>query len=323
MSVGSGIDAQLGLKAESVYGTAVVVDRFYEFNSEAIETDVGKVVSAGIGRGRYPRADRVKTYVKAAKGPVELDVLNKSFGLIFAHAIGQDTITGAGANKTHTIIPDSAALFGKSLTVQVGRPDISGTVRPFTFAGGKVTDWELKAALDEGLKLGLGLDFASVATATGLASASYPSSQEQFIFSEGALTIGGTSIDVRGFSLKGVNGLDVDRRFLGNTKREAIAAAMLDINGTLDCEFSDLTAYAAWIAGTQAQLVLTFTTGTLIPTTAVPYSLTITIPKIEYTGESPKVGGPAIVKQGRPFHALYDGSTPIVTLAYVTDDVAA
>lgn len=324
MAVKTGIAAQLMAKAESVYGTPVTVDRTYEFVSEGIKHDIFKVDGKQIGAGRFLKNDRVKTVLRGAGGPVDFIVLNKNFGLLFEHAIGQNTITGASANKTHTIIPDAAALQGKSLTLQVGRPDVGGTVRPFTYEGGKVTDWEFRCAVDGPLHFIPTFDFENVLTATALASASYPATQEMFIFSEGALTIGGTTTFVKEASIKGKNGLNTGRRGLTNTKKEPLATGIVDyLTGNLVCEFEDLTAYAAWLAGTQAQLILTFTLATVIPTTAVPFSLTITIPKIEYTGETPQVTNEDIVMQPLPFRGLYDGSNPIITVAYVTSDTVS
>jgi hypothetical protein len=324
MAIASGISGQLGVKAESVYGTPVTVDRFYEFVSESIKNDIVQLESRGIGRGRFLRSDRIRTpYIRGAAGAVELEVLNKDFGLLFQHMLGENTVTGASANKTHTCQPDAAALLGKSLTLQVGRPDIAGTVQPFTYEGVKVTSWELKCAVDEILHLVLDLDAENCLTGTALASAVYTATTEPFVFTQGAVTVGGAATKVKNFSLKGDNGLATDRRFLGNSKLEPLAAAEMVVDGQLECEFGDLTAYAAWLAGTQAALVLTFTSGTIIPTTAVPFSLTITIPKIVYTGETPNVGGPGILQQARPFKALYDGTNPICKLEYITSDTAA
>ena len=324
MAIKTGIAGQLMVKAESAYGTPVVVDRTYEFVSEGIDVDVARVDGMMIGGGRFLRNDRTKTYIRGARGPVDFIVLNKNFGLLFEHAIGQNTVTGASANKTHTIIPDANALQGKSLTLQVGRPDVAGTVQPFTFEGGKITEWELKCAVDGPLHFVPTFDFENVVTATALASPSYVATQEMFIFTEGALTIGGSSVFVKDASIKGNNGLNTDRRGLTNTKREPLAQGIVDyLTGTLACEFENLTAYAALVAGTQAQLVLTFTMATVIPTTAAPFSMTVTIPKIQYTGETPKVGGPEVVQQNLPFRALYDGSNPMITIAIVTSDTSS
>lgn len=324
MSIKTGIAAQLMGKAESAYGTPVTVDRTWEFVSEALAVDIAKVDGFQMGQGRFLKNDRVKTYIRGAGGPIDFIVLNKNFGLLFEHAIGQNTITGASADKTHTIIPDAAALQGKSLTIQVGRPDVGGTVRAYTFEGGKITSGEFRCAVDGPLHFIPVFDFENVLTATALATASYVATQEMFIFTEGALTIGGTTTFVKDASVKFNNGFDTGRRGLTNTKREPLAQGIVDyLTGSLSCEFEDLSAYAAWLAGTQAELVLTFTLATVIPTTATPFSFKITIPKIEYTGETPMAGGPQILMQNRPFRALYDGTNPIWTLAYVTSDTAS
>lgn len=323
MPIGTGISAQVGMKAESTYGTPVVVDRFFEFESEGIDVDIAKIDAPLLGGGRFLRNDRVKTFLRGAGGPINFGpVMNKNFGLIFQHMLGQNTVTGASANKTHTCIPDANALQGKSMTLQVGRPDFGGTVRPYTFEGGKILDWELTAAIDEALKLNTTWDFENVLTATALASASYVATQEMFIFTEGALTIGGASTSVKKLSVKGNNALATDRRFIGpgGTKKEPLAKDIASIMANLECEHENLDVYAAWLAGTQAQLVATFTSPTVIPTTAVPFSVTVTIPKFEYTGETPKVGGPDIVMQPRAGRALYDGTNPPITIVYVTTD---
>lgn len=325
MVIKTGISGQLMVKSEVTYGTAVTPDRAYELLTEGIKDDHGRIDVFQVGRGRWLRHDAVKPTPKGAAGPVEMVVTNKNFGLLFEHAIGQNTVAGAGANKTHTIIPDANGLQGKSLTVQVGRPDVNGTVQPYTYSGGKVTGWELKCAVDQPLTFTPEFDFMRPAvTATALATPSYVTATEPYVYTEGVLTVGGVTAFVKEVSLKCNQGLNVDRRALGGTKREPLAEGVTDyLTGQLTCEFEDLTAYTAWAAGTQAALVLTFTLATLIPTTAIPYSLVITIPAIDYTGETPNISGPTILMQNRPFRALYNGSNPIITLVMTNADTAS
>lgn len=324
MAIKSGIAGQLGAKAESTYGTPVTVDRFWEYRRETIADDNVPIYAGQVGLGRFVSSSRVKSNYRGSKGQIELVVLNKNMGLLLEHAIGQNTITGASANKTHTIIPDAAALQGKSLTLQKGVPGTDGTVRAYTYEGVKITDWELKSAIDQPLVLVLGVDAENVLTNTALATASYVATQEMYVFSEAAVTLGGVAQSVRGFSVKGVNNFNTDRRFLGATKKEPVANGFAGITGNLDVEFEDLTRYAAWKAGTiLANLIITFTLATLIPTTAVPYSFKITLPAIQYRGSTPQVGGPAVVMQPTPFEALYDGTNQPVTIEIVTSDTAS
>lgn len=324
MALPTGVAAQLGIKAESTYGTAVTVDRFYELESESIRTDVVTVRGNHLGTGRFRRSDRRKQVIRGARGPIDMIVMNKGFGLWFQHALGQNTITGDQDAKTHTCIPDTAAKSGKSLTVQVGRPDVGGTVRPFTFEGGKILEWELRCDLDGALHFVPTLDFETVATGTALASASYPSGMEYFIFSEAALTLDGSAVSASNFSMRYNDSLNAERRFLGNVKKEPLAGGIAEVTGAFQCEFEDLTRFNSWVAGDiEGALVVTYELATDIGETSTPYSLTVTIPALAYTGEEPNVGGPETVMQNVPFEALYNGSDPIVTLEYVTSDTAA
>jgi len=127
---------------------------------------------------------------------------------------------------------------------------------------------------------------------------------------------------VKTASVKGANALNTGRRGLGNVKREPLAGGEAVIDGELECEFEDLDAYAAWVNGTQAELVLAFTSPTVIAGGG-PFKLTVTIPKVAYRGSTPKVGGPDIVMQPRPFKALADGVNPVITIEQRTTDTAA
>mgnify|MGYP000399455068 CR=1 FL=1 len=69
VGTGSGIDSQLGLEVETVYGTAVTPARFYEFLSASLSADVREIDNGGsLGRGRYARSDRVTTYIAGGNG---------------------------------------------------------------------------------------------------------------------------------------------------------------------------------------------------------------------------------------------------------------
>lgn len=323
MAIGSGLSAQMMMKAESTYNTGVTVDRPYEFNSETFTTRMLRNVSRGIGRGTVDRTDRRKAYSNGAEGSIEYDVMNKGFGLHFQHALGQNTVSGAGADRTHTCVLDSLALQGKFATVQIGKPDVGGTVRPFTYTGGKIQSWELKSEVDQSLKWMENWDFAGVTTGTALASPSYVATQEHYIFQEGGVTIGGSTAYVKSFSLRGDRKLDIGRRYIGGTKKEPLAGGYMDLGGKLSMEFESLTNYAAALAGTQQALVFTFALSTVIPTTSTPYSLTVTLAKVEFSEAKPVVSGPGLVMLELPYKVLDDGSNPPISLVYLTSDTAA
>lgn len=325
MAIGSGLSSQFGFVAETTYGTAVTVTRFLEIQKESIKNDVGKWFSRGT-KDVVNRSSRSRTYSKGAGGDIEFEVMNKGFGLLFKQMLGTGSTAVVGATTEYkaTFTPDiTTGKTGIMATMQVGRPSVDGTIQPFTYKGCKITEFEFTSELDGPLMLKITIDAQSETTGTAIATASYPTDPQSFIFIDGALTIGGVTSYVKSIKLNGKWSLDTDRRFLGaiTTKKEPIANGELEITGELGMEFEALTEYAKFVAGTQSALVLTWSFGT-ITGASNPYKLVITIPVVEYTGETPTVESSEVIMQALPFKALYDGTLPIISIDYHTADTA-
>lgn len=327
MVIASGLGGQFGMVAEVTYGTPVTVTRFLEFNTESLAVQMQRLESRGIGTGRFLKTDRHKACMIGASGSVEFDVMSKGFGLPLKMALGANTVAQQGATSEylHTIQPEAGALAGIAFTAQVGRPSNEGTSRPFTYEGCKVTAWELSAEVDGWLKLNLEIDAEAENTGIALASASYASGAEPFSFCEGAVTIGGSPVSVRRFSIKGTNALKTDRRFIGNTKKEPLANGEWVIEGELEFEFEALTRHAAMLAETeQADLVITFDTGDAIPTgNGSNFKIVITVKAFFYNDGHPNIGGPDVIMEPLKFKALDDGTNPVVKVQYYTTDTEA
>lgn len=325
MAFGSGLAGQFGMVAESVYGTLVTPTRFLEFNTEGLKANLGHLESKGIGSGRYLKTLRHKDYIRDASGPLEMDVMTLGFGLPFQMMLGgYANASVSGTERKHTVQPGTDGIDGDFFTCQVGRPSIDGTVHPFNYEGCKVVDWELKAAIDNWLKLGLNIDAQTEQTSTALASASYLSGARPFSFVDGALTIGGSAVSVRGFSIKGANAIKTDRRFIGNTKKEPLCNGEGTIMGELQFEHEALTRHGQLVAGTElANLILTFDTGVAISGGSGNYKLVVTIAAF-YFLEGPKnVGGPDVITETMQFKAINDGSNPVIKLEYYNTESAA
>lgn len=256
-----GFNGQLGLKAETVYGTPVVVDRFYELLGESIEADYARVESEGIRSGqRHIRTDDWTTGVNRVSGDIDLELTTKNMALLFKHGMGAVNTSGAGP-YTHVITPGD--MTGLGLTVQVGRPSSDGTVQPFTVAGAKIPGWEVSFDLDQTTRFKPSIIGKSITTATGLATASYTSSNNLLAFTHGALTLGGSAVKVRSGSVKYETPLNTDRAFLGDTTiSEPLENGRREATFSLECEFESLTVYNRIVNGTEAALSLAFTRST-------------------------------------------------------------
>ena len=331
----SGFLGQLGVKAESTYNTGVTVDRFIEFNSEGIAVEVGRVESSGIRSGtRAMRSDRRVPYIMGAGGSVEFDVLSKGgtqpgFGFWLGQCLGTVATTGPAETVVYTHTGTVGSLTGKSFTAQVGVPQVGGgTITPKTATGGKVKSFELSCATGEALKFSADLDFANLEHSTALATANYPTDAELLTFIGGALTVGGTAVNINKFSVKVDNGLKTDRRYIiaSATKKEPVEAGHRKIDVELGLDFEGLThqnrVLSATAAGAQAAVVLTCAGLTTIGSTLKP-TVTITIPVVMFDGDTPTVGGPDVVGETVKGMGLYDGTNSPITIAYKTLDATA
>ena len=326
MAIGSGLGSSFGFKAESTYGTKVVCDRFVEFTKESLVPEMEYLLPMGMGVRRIQRADQLIVNQYGAKGQVEVELMTKGCGLLLEHAVGASTSAAVGATAEYLqtfAAPVTTGLIGKYLTMQVAIPQSpDAVVRTKTVTGAKITKCTMSAQLGGLVKLAMDVIAKQLDDSTALAVPSFAAGRQPYVYSQGALTIGGVANVVKSFEFAWDNKLDPERRGIGApSRREAIAINFLEPTGKLDAEFESLANFDAFLAGTLATLVLTFTGGT-IPTTANPYKLTLTIPKIYFTGEAPQVSGPAIVRQNLQFAALWDGSAAPFTLALNTDDIA-
>ena len=323
MPNGTGLSSQLGIAPEVTWGTFVAPTRFYEFNDESLKLDVQKLRTRSLG-DRYQRSSRVRTYVKGGGGDFTVDVMNIGPGLLYKAMLGAVVSAQVGSTPewAHTFTPDPAGMLGQSWTVQVGRPTVAGVVVPMNYVGGKVVSWELTGDLDKNLALKLTWDFAPTNDDTSaLAVQSLPAASVPLSFIDAVVTIDGVATSIKKFSIAGNNNLNTNRRFLSNTKKEALPAGELAITGTLDKEWEDHTRYDDFVAGTQAALVVTYAYGE-IATTGNPFKLVVTCPAIEYTDDGPMVKNSDVLDEPLQFKALYNGTDPIVTLDFHTSDTA-
>jgi len=326
MATGSGLDAQLGYKLETTVGTPVTVDKFLEFNSEGLEFDPGWIEPTGLRVGtKFKRGSRLVQSRKMVSGPIEFNYSTRLMGAVWKAALGSSVTTptlvlGSAYSQVH----QTGDLLGKSLTLQVGRPEPSTqTVKPHTIAGCKVTGWEWSVADNEIAKMSVDVDGWDEATATALATASYVSAEE-FNFSQctefsigntiagtNPLTeSGGTAVTsiVKSFSLKGDNALATERFGLGNAgvKKEQLENGTPTITGSLEAEYLQSEFYTPFKANTATSLVVRFE-GSVISGTD-KNTLEFIIPEIRIKKVTPKVDGPDLVKATVEFE-VYTNAT--------------
>jgi len=310
------IAGQIVVADEVTYGVYVAGTRAIEFTDESLTFDREIIDSQGIRAGRRIQS-RYAQGVQRVTGDITMELAPQGTGILFKHIFGGVATTGAGP-YTHTFTPGT--LTGKSMSVQVGRPFVSGTVQPFSILGAKITEAEIAANVNEYATLTMGIYGNHEDTGQALAVAAYPATLTPFVFTHGSLSVAGTGVDVRNFSLTIDNALLVDRHFIRTTtperSKEPLEGGYRQVTGSFEADFESLTAYNRYVQGTQAALVLTFNAGAAA-------QLTITM-NVRFDGETPTISSPDdLVAQTMNFKAVSSTSdAAAITAVLINSDSA-
>ncbi len=326
MAIGSGLGAQLGIAAESSYGTFVAPAKFLEFTKESLALKKTTATSAGIAANRLlALASRRVVTRREASGSIDMEVTNKGMGVILQTLMGT-TVTpvqqGATAAylQTHTL----ASVAGKSLTIQKGVPLTSGTVTDKTFVGCKITSGEFSCGTGEMLTSTFEVDGKDCDEGQTLAAASY-SNMSPFHFGQMALKTGGfgaeTALDgIRKVSCKIERPQDVERYYANQSalKKEPIENDQVKISGSLESDYVATTLDDLHTSDGTTSLVWEFV-GPLIASTFFE-TFRITLPAIKLDEGPPVVDGFGVIKPTFNYTGLYDG-TNMPKIEYISTDV--
>lgn len=314
MAIGSGLGSQLGVAAESTYGTFVAPTKFLEFTKESVQLKKTTAQSQGMASGRLVALSsrRVVTQ-KEVQGSIDLEVTNKSFGLLLQALMGT-TVTPVqqGATiaylQTHTLA-DTA---GKSLSIQKGVPLTTGTVADYSATGCKVTSAEFSCEVGGMLTSTFEFDGKTVSESETLASPSYPL-MSPFHFGQMAVKTGTfgaeTALDgIRKVSVKIERPLAVDRFYAGQSglKKEPISNDLVKISGSLEADFVATTLADMFVSDAATSLVWEFVGDQIV--SPHNYTFRVVIPAIHIDDEPPTVDGPEVIRTTFNFTGLFDGT---------------
>lgn len=339
MTTGTGLDSQVGIAAESAVGTAVTVTQFLEYTKESLKYSPGFLEPNTLQAGtKYKRASRVTKSRVTAGGDLELSIASRGMGLLFKHMLGSTgTATQIASTTAYRQIHTPVGKLGLGLTIQVGRPEPStGTVRPFTFRGCKITEWEFTLSDNDVANLKLSIDSMDESTVTALTAASYTAAN-LFGFQQATLKLGGTVATATGLtavtsgtavatvitsiSIKGTSPLATERYGIGNggVKSEALENDIPTISGSLKAEFNKAELYDVFKAGTAVAMELVLT-GAAIGASGSNDTLSFICPAIIFKEAPPTVDGPGVVMMDVSWEAYHDGTNPVIQLMSISAD---
>lgn len=328
----SGSLTTFGIGTESVYGTAVAATKFFEITKEDIKGNYNRQQAAALSAAYVDRSDRFAIAKKGASGSVDIEVLSKGFGNWLRFMMGTENTTGPTETNAYTHVGTIGSLYGDNFTCQVGRATLDGTLKPWTYEGGKVTDFAFSNQVDQTLTCSIGMDFEaesnpdSPAGVYVLAAATLPTGAEVLNWQEGTITIGGVTADISEFNCKVDNALNVDRFYINSAayKKEPNQDGKRAVTWSVKTPYVDNGFWkkvsSATNAGAYATISAKWTGLTLLGTTIYP-SLQIDIPVARFDEGGPAVDGPGMLDQTFTGVGLYDGTNSAMTVTYVSGDM--
>ena len=318
MGVGSGLGAQLVIGDEGgTYGGGGTLDHSYEFDSESVAWAPQWMDDTGLhAGGEFARMARTTVNTLESAGSIPMDFVTNKMGLLVKHMLGSSaTPTQISTTTAYQQVHQDGPLTGKSLAVQIGRPQTDGTVKPFTELGGKIVQWALSCSSQQRLKLGLDFNFQDETTATGLAAFATVAGAAPFDWKQASLKLGGTASTtsgvvsitggtpvatlITGFTMTGQNPMNTGRYGLGGNGKhsEPVSNARRNYSLALNGEFtSQSEIYDVYRAYTTVPVQLTFTGGA-IGASGHNYSVDIVLPATKIRTAGPNVNGPDVVQQ--------------------------
>ena len=340
MTIGSGLGATWGLAQEETVGTFQTPTRWLPVTSDKVKGSKKTVQSQALSGSSFEMAGRRRIAMFDVTGPVELDVTDQQLGIILQNMIGSSaTAVQQGDTAAYLQVHTPGDTSALSLSLQSGRPTIEGDIQAFSYNGCKIADWELSVTAGGLAKLVATFDGVDESVDIEYTAASYISpSANVLAFTDVALLLGGTATTTDGVvtvadgaevvgtvktvSIKGQNGLAVDRQNLGSlTKRNQLMNAFRKYTGSIEVEFANLTdLYNAYRSDDPLALQFSLT-GVQI---AEGYDafLDVICPSIRFNGEPPETDGPAILTVTAPFDILDDGTDPTIQFSYQSIDTA-
>lgn len=306
----TGIASQIGWAIEGTPKTRQTPTKFAPFVSESLKCDQGFIRSAGIGAGRrYNRAKAAGN--KNVAGGIQWELQAQTMATLLRLCLGGSIVTAGSNPYTHTVAGGALP----TATFQVGRGAIGD---PFDYTGCMVNQWTIACNPNEYATIALDLYCYDELTNQSLASYTPAGTITPLTFQSLAITTPDGAVCFDGFTLTGNNNLEQSFKSCATDAGRATIRenGMRTITGTLNGDFVDMTAYDRYLAGTEGTLEIKLTNGS---SAILDIDMTVF-----YTGETPNVGGPGVVKQSIGFeviHATTD-ATAITAVLTNTDSTA-
>lgn len=327
MAIPAGLGTQLGISTESTYGTYVAPTQFHRYTSESLRLTNEYVRTAGLGGQGLLQPESLHTKTtRQAGGDITFDVVDKGLGrwlnLLHGNTVTPAAMTGGLWRQLHNI--GTTAPTGKSATIQIGRPDVTGTSQPFSYLGCKVVNAVFTLAVNGVVSVTFTIDGQDETTSQTLATETLPAGAKAFSFQSASVEFDDVVLTdcVSAATVTIPLALKTDRMCLGNNglKKEPIPNALMAPTIALTLEFTSLTQHTAFKNATRRKVELNCTGSTSSGTysSALNFVANSTVA----TGQGPVVDGPDVLTQDITLEVLNNGTATPLVVEYIAQDSA-
>lgn len=314
MTTGTGTAAFAGFAIEGTKNTRQAPNRWVPITQEALKCEQTFLKSQGLNGGRrYPVRKTKGT--KSIAGPVTMELQAETIASALRACLGGTVVTTGAGPYTHTIAGGALP----STTWQIMRP-FAGltTLQPFDYIGCMVNTWTLSQNPNEFGSLQLDMFAYDEVTDQSAGTYAPAATITPLTFQSLTITTPDGAVCFDSFTLSGTNAIEQSFKSCATDAGRAVIreAGQKSVTGSLQGDFAAITAYSRYLAGTEGPLVIAYNAG-------ASAQLTLTM-NVFYTGETPNVTGPGVVKQGIPFEVISTTSdAAAITAVLINTDTTA
>lgn len=327
MSLSTGLDAQVGIAQETAWGTYTAPTLFVMFTSEDVKRSAERVEAEGIRPGALvAHEDDWEEGRVGAEGPLEFEWPDRGMSMIGKAMLGKVTHSQPDPSGAPTVWQHVCEVFpldGQGLTFQVGRPDNSGTVKAWSYVGGKVLEWEISNEVDGLVVASLTFDFQNEDRTRPLAAKSFAANLRKLAWVGGVVTLDGTEAKATDVKFSGKNPLRPDRFFIqsgAELKDEQLEGdGLREYEGSVTMEYSPAAEaiYDKFVSGAPVAVAAEWQGRTISGTHK--YGLKVEAGVCRVEGETPTVGGAEAIESAIPFVVKSNGTDSAIKFT-LTDD---
>lgn len=310
-SIYSGRGSALGFGEESApnWGTAVARTNWRPAISSNLLRTIERVprpnlrtgAAGAMRRGHYTSADN-------AGGTFSVEATYENVGMLLKHLMGGVGTTGGGPTYTHTY---TLGTLPEGLTIE----NIRGTGTAEVFEGCRINTGTIAVSAGGVMTLDMDVIAETSAARTSAGTPTYGSGDSPILHSHaGQFGFDGQNYDLVDMSIT-VNNALARRQHLGSAvTKQPLRSDFQSVEMTCQIEVDDLM-YAAFLADTQGDATITFTSGS--------QSCAFTLHNAYLTGASDPVTSAGIISQSLTFVGESDGTDEGLAIAMTNTNSGA